>query len=115
MRYKYNNRKQKTNSICTASAISARGHDLALIILDPGQDSLINESNRFDKKGELVLEIVCANEVYDKKAKESCQDFENSIPIPKEGDHIRVTGSHVLDTHNGWMEIHPVMSLEIIK
>ena len=86
-----------------------------LLDLDPGQEKLLNESNKIDKKGYLVIEVVCANKVHDKKAKSACEGFSNKIQIPNVGDHVRITGSHVLDTHNGWMEIHPVSSIEVIK
>jgi len=28
------------------------------------------------------------------------------------GEHVRVTGTYVLDSHNGWTEIHPVTRID---
>ena len=83
--------------------------------LDEGQENLLNEGNMEDKKGELVLEIVCANEIQKDKARKPCEGYINGIKIPKVSDHVRVTGSYVMDTHNDWMEIHPVSKVEIIE
>ncbi|MEJ7627930.1 MAG: hypothetical protein WKF35_13775 [Ferruginibacter sp.] len=44
-----------------------------------------------------------------------CNDYINKIQIPKLGAHVKVTGSLVIDTHNGWAEIHPVTKIEISK
>jgi hypothetical protein len=82
-----------------------------LLKLDPGQDSLVNNRNLKKKNGDLVVEVVCANAVSDKKAKEACTNYSNAIPLPKVGDHATVTGSYVNDSHNGWMEIHPVSGI----
>jgi cellulose synthase/poly-beta-1,6-N-acetylglucosamine synthase-like glycosyltransferase len=86
-----------------------------LLDLDEGQENLLNEGNMMDKKGYLVIEVICVNEVTDKKAKGFCDGYTNKVTIPNKGDHVRVTGSYVLDTHNDWMEIHPVSKIEVIK
>jgi hypothetical protein len=28
------------------------------------------------------------------------------------GAHVRATGTYVIDSHNGWAEIHPVSRIE---
>jgi hypothetical protein len=83
-----------------------------LLKLDPGQEDLLTKRNEKKKDGNLVAEIVCANDIKDKKAKKACEGFTNSIPLPVKGDHVSVTGSYVIDSHNGWAEIHPVSKIE---
>lgn len=82
-----------------------------LMQLDPGQEDLLDKRNLKKKEGNLVVEVVCANEVTDKKAREACKGYSTNVQIPKVGDHVRVTGSYVIDSHNGWAEIHPVTSI----
>ena len=83
-----------------------------LLKLDPGQDSLVVKRNTKKKGGDLVLEIVCANPPILKKVKSACAGYTNRVPIPAVGTHVRVTGTYVLDLHNGWTEIHPVSRME---
>jgi hypothetical protein len=91
------------------------GDEHLLLTLDAGQDGLLAKKN-FKKKGnDLVLELVCANQIKDKKAKKSCKGFKNSITVPPVGAHVKVTGSYVNDSHNGWTEIHPVSKIEVIN
>ena len=35
----------------------------------------------------------------------------HSLPIPRVGDHVRITGTWVYDTIHGWNEIHPVWTI----
>jgi len=88
------------------------GDQHLLLKLDPGQESLVNKRNKKKKDNELVIEIVCANPTTMKKPQKACAGYTNRIPIPAMGQHVKVTGSYVLDTHNGWMEIHPVSRVE---
>src|SRR5438552_6785946 len=83
-----------------------------LLRLDPGQDTLVNKRNRKKKGGDLVVEIVCANPTTMKKAKRAWAGYTNPITIPTLGAHVRVTGTYVFDSHNGWEEIHPVSRIE---
>ena len=83
-----------------------------LLKLDPGQSQLLKKRNVTKKNGALVVEIVCANRTKLKKAKAACAGYTNRIPLPAVGSHVRVTGSYVIDTHNGWAEIHPVSQLQ---
>jgi hypothetical protein len=83
-----------------------------LLKLDPGQESLLVKRNTKKKGGDLVLEIVCANPPMLKKVKSACVGYTNAVPIPAVGSHVRVTGTYVLDSHNGWTEIHPVSLME---
>jgi hypothetical protein len=98
--------------IVEESAADADGDQHFLLKLDPGQDALANKRNGKKKNGDLVVEIVCANPATQKKAKSACAGYTNRIAIPAVGAHIRATGTHVLDSHNGWTEIHPVSKIE---
>jgi len=88
------------------------GDQHLLLKLDPGQETLVNKRNKKKKDNQLVIEIVCANPTTMKKPQKACAGYTNRIPIPAMGQHVKVTGSYVLDTHNGWMEIHPVSRIE---
>ena len=100
--------------IVAESAADADGDQHFLLKLDPGQDALANKRNRKKKGGNLVAEIVCANPPSLKKAKSACAGYTNRIAIPAVGTHVRVTGTLVIDSHNGWAEIHPVSKVEKI-
>jgi hypothetical protein len=111
----YNPKRLETISKCVTvkgtvalSAPDDDGDQHFLLKLDSGQDGLLNKRNIKKKDGYLVVEIVCANPISVKKAKASCRGYTNRIAIPAVGSHVAVTGSYVVDTHNGWMEIHPV-------
>jgi hypothetical protein len=94
------------------SSADADGDQHFLLRLDPGQDKLVNKRNRKKKGGDIVLEIVCANPTTMKKPKSACAGYTNPISIPAVGAHVRATGTYVIDSHNGWAEIHPVSKLQ---
>ena len=100
--------------VITESSADADGDQHFLLKLDPGQDKLVNKRNRKKKGGDIVLEIVCANPTTMKKVKSACAGYTNAIPIPAVGTHVRATGTYVIDSHNGWAEIHPVSKLQAI-
>ena len=83
--------------------------------LDKGQENLVNERNEQKKNGCLIIEAICVNKILKKKAVQPCEGYVNNVLIPSEGSHVKVTGSYVKDSHNGWMEIHPITKLEIIN
>lgn len=88
----------------------------ANLMLDPGQESMVNKRNQKKKGGGLVIEIVCSVQPKSPKpAIKSCQGYHASLSMPAAGAHVRVTGSHVIDTHNGWTEIHPVSRIDVLK
>ena len=103
-----------TGTIAESSA-DDDGDQHFLLKLDKGQSGLLNKRNYKKKDGNLVVEIVCANPVMLKKVKKTCVGFKNQIAIPAVGSHVRVTGTYVIDGHNGWTEIHPVSRIEVIK
>jgi hypothetical protein len=94
------------------SNVDEDGDQHLLLKLDPGQDKLLNKRNQKKKSGDMVLEVVCANPTTMKKPKAACAGYTNPIPLPAVGEHVRATGTYVLDSHNGWTEIHPVSRFE---
>jgi hypothetical protein len=106
------NRCISVTGTVTESSADDDGDQHFLVNLDPGQDRLLKKRNRSKKEGNLVAEIVCANKVKLPKAKTACAGYSNRITLPTVGAHVTVTGSYVIDTHNGWAEIHPVSRLQ---
>jgi len=104
----------RATGVITESDADPDGDQHFLLKLDPGQDSLVNHRNAKKKGGDLVLEIVCANPTTMKKVKSACTGYSNPIAIPVVGAHVRVTGTYVLDSHNGWTEIHPVSRMDLL-
>ena len=76
---------------------------------------MLNARNIAKQKGCLVAEIVCAGKITQPDAQQACDNYDNTIPLPKVGDEITVTGPFVNDGDHGWNEIHPVISLRITK
>jgi hypothetical protein len=91
------------------------GDQHMLLKLDKGQKELLTSRNKEKKQGDLVIEAVCANKTTLKKVGTTCNGYINKIQIPTVGEHVQVTGSYVIDTHNGWAEIHPITKIEVIK
>ena len=89
------------------------GDQHMLLNLDKGQENLLTERNMKKKDGNLVIEAVCINNISRKKAMGACDGYVNNVELPKVGDHVKVTGSYVIDTHNGWAEIHPITNVKI--
>ena len=87
------------------------GDEHMLLKLDAGQEKLLEKRNYTKKEGNLVIEAVCINHITRKTAKGICKGYINNVKLPNVGDHVRVTGSYVLDTHNGWTEIHPISKI----
>jgi hypothetical protein len=75
----------------------------------------INQVNIKKKNGCLVIEAICVNEIQKKKVGTSCEGCVNNVILPVVGDHVKVTGAYVNDSHNGWMEIHPITKIELIN
>ncbi len=101
--------------IIEASKSEDDGDQHLLLKLDAGQEDLLNKRNLKKKMDNLVLEVVCANKTKDKKAKKACKGYINNIQLQPIGTHVKITGSYVIDSNNGWAEIHPVMKMEEIK
>jgi hypothetical protein len=96
---------------------------------DPGEVSLLNDVNRREQHGALVLEVVPADQagcvpgrppVLPPTARRgrgydygTCTGAAEQPPAP--GAHVSVTGPYVLDRAHGWMEIHPVWSIRVLQ
>ncbi len=121
-KYVYNRKRLQVTDICKTvtgvieeSSANEDGDHHMLLKLDAGQEDLLTKTNRKKKQGYLVIEAVCANKTTLGKVGNTCNGYINKIQIPKLGEHVKVTGSLVIDTHNGWAEIHPITKIEIIK
>ena len=85
------------------------------LALDAQYESLLNEGNRTALNGWLQTEAICQAAVQPDSpdAAKACGTFRGAVPVPSVGAHVRVTGTYVLDTHHGWMELHPISVLEV--
>ena len=63
-----------------------------------GYERYLNDGNRKDQSGAMVVEIMPG------------QHF----PTPQTGEQLAVHGTWVHDTHNDWNEIHPVWSIDYL-
>lgn len=68
--------------------------------LSPADQRLLNDVNRTNMHGWLHLEIVPLDRA--------------ALPVPVEGQRVRVTGPWVLDSVHGHNEIHPVWALTVL-
>jgi hypothetical protein len=84
--------------------------------LDPGQGSgLINSKNNTKKqKRFMIFEPICIGKVTQKSAKAACKGYHQKITLPNKGDHVSVTGIHMLDNEHHWLEVHPVTSIKVL-
>ena len=89
------------------------GDQHILLKLDAGQETLLKKKNMKEKNGYLVIEAVCMNNITNPKVGGACKGYVNHVQLPKLGDHVKVTGSYVIDSHNGWGEIHPISKIEV--
>ena len=103
------------SGIITERNADPDGDEHMLLKLDKGQHHLLKKKNKTKKDGCLVIEAVCVNNITRKRAKGACNGYANNVWLPKVGDHVKVTGSYVLDSHNGWTEIHPISKIEKMK
>ena len=89
---------------------------------------LLNQANYTYERGELLVEIVPADEpgctpgqppplsptAYTSSSYHYGICTGADIPTPPLGSEVSVTGPYVLDSDHGWTEIHPVWSVRII-
>jgi hypothetical protein len=82
------------------------------VALDPQFANLLNKANISNLNGTLNVEAICQGPVQPDAsvAAPGCTDVAK-ITVPPVGTHVQVTGSYVLDTNHGWMEIHPITSI----
>jgi hypothetical protein len=91
------------------------GDQHMLLRLDAGQENLLRPRNMKKKDGCLVIEAVCINNATRKKVGDACDGYVNHVQLPEVGNHVKVSGSYVVDSHNDWAEIHPISKVEVIK
>ena len=96
----------------SASLADEDGDQHFLLMIDRGQETLLTRQNQRKKGGFIVVEIVCANPARFQEAKSACAGYTNRIALPRVNEHVRVTGTYVLDSHNGWAEIHPASRID---
>lgn len=82
--------------------------------LDKGEESLLNDKNRQNEDGMLVIEPICRYRVTQADAIEACKGWHQNLVLPPPGTRVRVTGAYVLDTQHGHMELHPISSIEVL-
>lgn len=118
-KYVYNRDRLEVTELCKTvtgvieeSNADEDGDQHMLLKLDAGQESLLTKRNIKKKQGDLVIEAVCINNVTLRKVGTTCQGYVNHIQLPAVGDHVKVTGSLVIDSHNGWAEIHPITKVQ---
>lgn len=92
----------------------ADGDDHIQLTLDPQFSRLLNARNKSAQSNSLVVEPVCQGLCTQPDALASCRDFHSPVTVPADGTKVRIVGSFVLDgeANHGWMEIHPVSSIE---
>lgn len=64
------------------------------LLPDSKYRNLLFPVNNTQANGDLVVEIIPMDD--------------GKFPIPKNGEHVTITGAYVLDTGHMWAEIHPV-------
>ena len=97
------------------SSANADGDQHMLLKLDAGQAGLLTKKNRQRKQGDLVIEAVCVNNTTLGKVGNDCKGYVSNIQPPALGAHVKVSGSYVIDTHNGWAEIHPITNIKLLR
>lgn len=86
------------------------------IKLTVDNSGLLNEKNHSEQHGSLVVELMCVGRVTQRSAKTACRGFsQGNLFAPLPGQRIRVTGAYVLDKEHGWMEIHPVTAIDLVR
>jgi hypothetical protein len=86
------------------------------LMLDPPFANLLNKGNIANLGGNLNVEAICQAPFHPDipAAPVACGSFKGSTFIPPVGAHVQVTGSYVLDTNHGWMEIHPASVITVL-
>ena len=90
--------------------------------LDPAYSNLLNDKNISGEHGDLVTEIVPADELgctpgQPPKPAHDTYDYGYctgaNLQTPQVGASVEVVGPYVLDTAHGWMEIHPIWGISV--
>ena len=93
---------------------SRDGDVVMQVAVDPEFESMLNAGNRQSLNGRLQVEAVCQAPVL-KYAEAACAGFTGTVPIPPDGSRVQITGSVVHDFNHGWIEIHPVSVITVLR
>lgn len=93
---------------------SEDGDFVMQVALDPEFESMLNAGNRQSLGGRLQVEAVCQAPVI-KYAEAACTGFTGKVPIPPDGTRVQITGTVVHDFNHGWIEIHPVSVMTVVR
>jgi hypothetical protein len=82
--------------------------------LDPPYTNLLNAANISKLSGNLNVEAICQAEIKPDtpQAVPACHGLPRLLALPPIGTHVQVTGTYVLDTNHGWMELHPISIID---
>ncbi len=97
-----------TGTLVEAPYTEIDGDEHVIVRLDDQYTNLLNNKNN----GTLIVEPICQKQPLEPIAALACGDYRQSIYIPAVGEHVKITGDVVLDLDHGWVEIHPVYSME---
>ena len=83
--------------------------------LDPPFANLLNSGNVAKLSGNLNIEAICQASIQPDtpQAVPACHGLPRLLTLPPVGAHVQVTGTYVLDTNHGWMEIHPISVIDV--
>jgi len=105
----------------TGTLMESHSNDDGDIDMDVDVDApfkyLLNSGNYSSLHGWLHVEAICQSKVHDDvpNAKVSCGTWTGHVPIPANGSYVAVTGVYLLDGDHGWMEIHPITQMTVLK
>jgi hypothetical protein len=87
------------------------------LAVDQQYKNLLNQGNITKLNGNLHIEAICQAPVHPDvpDALRSCANFKGTVPIPANGMYVQVTGVYLKDNDHGWMEIHPISVLSILR
>ena len=90
---------------------------MPILAVDPQYANLLNQGNITKLNGNLHIEAICQSPVHSDvpAAMVSCGSFHGTVPIPPNGAYVQVTGVYLEDNDHGWMEIHPISALLILR
>ena len=121
-KYVYNSKRLEVIEECVTvtgiiySTKKGKGGDIHIQLKpDLGQKNLLNDNNYIIQDSCLVIKPIRINEVNQINGMETGADYINHITIPQKGQHVRVTGSYVLDEKHMWREIYPITRIQIIE
>jgi len=85
------------------------------LAVDPEFSKLLNSRNKTAQGNTLIVEAICEGQTTQAAAETTCEGFHSPVAVPKAGTKVRVIGSYVLDKAQGWMEIHPVSIIDVLR